>query len=741
MTELKLTMATDARTETPPAAHASDDLVARILRQMRAADAEQIEAGRREQAAESAQGKQITLGQALLRLGVITPEALASAEKAQLAQTPDSLDRVGVQVGVYKLLKKLGEGGMGTVFLAEDTASDNKTKVAVKVLFKRHSGNEEFLARFHREAKAASKLKHPNIVSTFAARETDVGIEGGIHYYVMEYCEGEPLENLLARGGALPWQKAVEIILQVARGLQYAHQLGFIHRDIKPANIYMTTDGVARIMDMGLSKNIGASGESYNTIDGQVLGTPHYIAPEQAQGRKDLDGRVDIYSLGATFYHMLTGQTPFEGDSPANVIIKHVTEAVPNPQRIRPEIPDAIVYLLQKMMGKDPTQRHRDCAALVAELEPISRGQLPVSRSAQAAMAAEEGRRRQAEEDARFLEKFRRWAKRAAIVVGVLVVFLIGRAMVRSFFGPSKRDLQNRETISALRQAGEASLKENDLKNALQHFNKIVALAETEDTGDATIRIEVEHARKERERLAAQLAEAEEQARQQKELEARKQDEAQKRLASEQQRKAEEEKKRTETEKAAEEQRKAEEARLAAEQQKTEETRLAAERAAEEKKRKEAEAAAAEKLKQEQARIEKERRKEQNKRRDALRAECVKPAETAVAELSQLERKLSNGATYLQFAEALRDSWANVQAFLNLEEMKTLRDEVNDAEAAKLRASVQAAGEHLFSCQGDWRAKREAGKEGDFDTQGWINKVYGAIEDAKTSLEKFKKMD
>ncbi|MCY3022436.1 MAG: protein kinase [Planctomycetota bacterium] len=715
----------------------ADDLFARIVRQMRAATAEQIETARKEQATLAQQGQALSLADVLLKQGAITPEARASVESAQLAQQASFQDQVGVQIVVYKLLKKLGEGGMGTVFLAEDTASKSKTKVAVKVLTKRHASNATFLARFHREAKAASKLKHPNIVGTFAARETDAGVEGGVHFYAMEYCEGETLEQLLKRDGFVPWQRAAEIVVEAARGLQYAHAQGFIHRDVKPGNIYLTTKGVPKIFDMGLSKNIVDAGQAAMTLEGQILGTPHYVAPEQAQGSKTLDGRADIYALGATFYHMLTGQPPFDAEAPAAIIIKHVTEPVPNPQRIRPDIPDSIYHVIQKMMGKDPTERYHDCAALLADLEPLSRGETVLSPSALAAQAAMADQKRQADEDARFLQKFIHYGKYACMGLGVLVVFFVGRSIVRSFFGPSQRDLQQRETVTALQDAGEASLKTQDWKKAYEQFDKIVALAESGESSDAVVREAAERAKLEKEKLAAKLAE-EERRKLDKEREARRAEEEQKQLAEEQKQKADEEKKRADEERRQAAVKQAEDARLAEEKRKTdEEARLAAERAAEEKKRKDEAALAEKKRKEEEARVERERRKELNKKRDALRAECLKPAETALAELSRLEKMLSDGTSYAQFAETLRDNWSRVQGFLDTAEMKELVDDVKDPEAADLRAHVKAAGERFFECQGAWREKRDQ----HFDLQPWLNKTYGELEDAKAAYEKFKKME
>jgi len=648
---------------------------------------------------------------------------------------------VNVSIDVYKLLKKLGGGAMGTVFLAEDTSSPSKTQVAVKVLYKQHLSSLEFLARFQREAKAVSKLKHPNIVSSFGARESAVGIEGGAHYYVMEYCDGEALERLIKRDGFVPWQKAVNIVLQVATGLQYAHQQGFIHRDIKPANIYLSSAGLVKILDMGLSKNILDSNQSFHTIDGSVLGTPYYVPPEQSQGLKNLDGRADIYSLGATFYHMLTGRPPFDGETPANIIIKHITEKVPNPQRLRPEIPDALYFIIQKMMAKDPPERYRDCAALLAELEPVSRGEMPLSPSAQAAQKVFEEQKLQAEEDARFLGRLFRFGKFAALALALLLICLVGRSVYQGLFGPSQRDLMNRETVSALRDAGEARLKSEDWRGAYEEFGKIVVLAESGGAGDAVVDSEARSAKEQRTKLAAKLAAAEEE-RRLKEFDEQTKPEAEQKKRGAEARKTEAEQKRPVEEQQQATAKKEEETNAAEAQRKAEESRLAAERAAEEKRRAEAAAQEAEKQRQEsRAAGERARRKELNKRRDALRTECRDLGKTALDELSRIEKKISEGITYPQFVELFRGGWEHVPSFLDNPELKTLREELKDPEAEALWKHIRAARDSLVKGQATWREKWEARKDQDFDKETWDRELYTAIEEAKAAYEKFKSME
>ncbi len=269
---------------------------------------------------------------------------------------------------------------MGAVYLAVDPATSKN--VAVKVLPRHFGSNPEFVKRFRREAETATKLKHPNIISASATGE-----DLGYHYYVMEFWEGETLDGLLKRERTLPVPRALGIILQAAQGLHLAHREGVIHRDIKPSNLFLTKDGTTKILDLGLSKVVDDPASSFKTVTGAVLGTPHYISPEQAQGEKDIDGRTDLYSLGATLYHLLTGQTPFDGTTVLEILSKHVNVQLPNPQDLREDIPDNVVQVLQRMMAKSPGDRYRDCGALIADLEQVIAGKTPKTQMIEEALS------------------------------------------------------------------------------------------------------------------------------------------------------------------------------------------------------------------------------------------------------------------------------------------------------------------------------------------------------------------
>lgn len=267
------------------------------------------------------------------------------------------------RIGRYELIQKIGEGGMGSVYKARDTSTGRI--VALKVLPPNLAQDKTFMGRFQREAIAVTRLEHPNIV-----RGLDVGSAGGAHYIAMEFIDGQDCDKILARRNRLPEKEAIRIALQVAKALQYAATKRLVHRDIKPANILVTQDGKAYLTDLGLAKSTSATAAKL-TQTGITMGTPHYISPEQAMGAPDLDIRSDIYSLGATLYHLVTGRVPFEGSSPAVIVAKHLTEELPNPKDIVPELSPGLVAVLEKMLAKDRNDRYQDPAQLVADLQNL----------------------------------------------------------------------------------------------------------------------------------------------------------------------------------------------------------------------------------------------------------------------------------------------------------------------------------------------------------------------------------
>jgi eukaryotic-like serine/threonine-protein kinase len=266
--------------------------------------------------------------------------------------------QIGQIFGKCTLKRMIGKGGMGTVYLAEHLFL--KRSIAIKILDRDMSNNPEEMARFESEAIAAAKLDHENIVTIH-----DVDEMQGRPFIVMEYVEGEDLEHLITRKGALPVLKAAKIVREVAAALDHAHQRGVVHRDIKPANILLRKDGRIKITDFGLAQPMGYVEKN---DDGSVTGTPHYASPEQIKGLS-ADGRSDIYSLGITFYAMLAGKRPFEGRSADSVVRKHLEKPRPSPRAHRPLLARPIEAIVKKMMAVRPEDRHADIRALMKDLD------------------------------------------------------------------------------------------------------------------------------------------------------------------------------------------------------------------------------------------------------------------------------------------------------------------------------------------------------------------------------------
>jgi serine/threonine-protein kinase len=268
-----------------------------------------------------------------------------------------------VLAGRYEIETLLGQGGMARVFRGTDRVLDRT--VAIKVLSPQFADDDQFVARFRREAQAAAGLNHPNIVGVY-----DTGDQGDVHFIVMEYVEGRTLRDVIRSDGPLLPERAAEIGGAVARALSSAHEAGLVHRDIKPGNIMLTREGEVKVMDFGIART--STGDTL-TQTAAVLGTASYLSPEQAQGLP-VDTRSDIYSLGCVLYEMLTGRAPFIGDSPVAIAYMHVKEDPVPPSRLNPDVPPTLDAVVLKAMAKNPANRYETAEELRADLERARRG-------------------------------------------------------------------------------------------------------------------------------------------------------------------------------------------------------------------------------------------------------------------------------------------------------------------------------------------------------------------------------
>jgi predicted Ser/Thr protein kinase len=269
-------------------------------------------------------------------------------------------------VGRCRLLRKLGEGGMGQVWLARHETLQKD--VAVKVLPENFAGNAEARERFLREARAAARLEHPNVIQVL-----DAGSANGQPFIVMQYVDGTDLERVLRKKGKLSVDDALSIGKKVALALAAAHKLGIVHRDIKPANVMITKQGRVMVGDFGLARPVDGGGTI--TTEGMIMGTPHFIAPEQARGEK-VDGRSDLYSLGATLYSLIGGRYPFSGNSPMSIAVKHATPTE-KPEALRKldaSVPAEVDQLVQKLMAKRPEDRFQTGDELAQAIDRVKHG-------------------------------------------------------------------------------------------------------------------------------------------------------------------------------------------------------------------------------------------------------------------------------------------------------------------------------------------------------------------------------
>src|SRR3954465_4344487 len=248
--------------------------------------------------------------------------------------------------GRYRIERKLGAGGMGAVYLAEDQGLGRR--VAIKILNDRHAADDSFIERFRREAKNAAGLSHPNIVSIY-----DRGEAEGTYYIAMEYLDGRSLKELIVGRGPAPIKTAIDYARQTLAAVGFAHRQGIVHRDIKPHNVIVNPEGRLKVTDFGIAR----SGASQMTEAGSIIGTAQYLSPEQARGAH-VDQRSDIYSVGVVLYEMLTGEVPFGGDTPVEIAMKHLSNVPSAPSDLNPTVPHDLDAIVLRALAKDPGGRY-----------------------------------------------------------------------------------------------------------------------------------------------------------------------------------------------------------------------------------------------------------------------------------------------------------------------------------------------------------------------------------------------
>lgn len=322
----------------------------------------------REQQKQSSDPNQRSLADLLVEHNFITVNQ-AKRIRGQLDERRSS------QLPGYQLMGLLGKGAMAKVYKARQISLDRI--VAVKVLPRKMSDNKEFVDRFYKEGKAAARLSHNNIVQAI-----DVGSSpDSYHYFVMEYVEGKTLYDIMqpppvGEGKSFSEAEALDITIQMADALAHAHERGLIHRDVKPKNILLTPQGVAKLTDLGLAR-ASDDKEAAESEAGKAYGTPYYISPEQIRGEVDIDYRADIYSLGATMYHLVTGRPPFDGDTPSAVMHKHLKQPLVPADHLNTALSAGIGEIIDVAMAKNRDERYRTTKDMLEDLRAVRSGQPP----------------------------------------------------------------------------------------------------------------------------------------------------------------------------------------------------------------------------------------------------------------------------------------------------------------------------------------------------------------------------
>ncbi len=345
-----------------------DSMIAKAMLEARLVTQDEVKACLKRQAEVARKGENVSLAEVMVQEGYCTRAQMGRVVKGTVLE--DSMTRSAQHIPGYHVKSKLGQGAMATVWRARQLSLDRE--VAIKILPKRLSENPEFVERFYKEGKAAARLNSPNIVQAI-----DVGEARGYHYFVMEFVEGKTVYDDLAKGKVYGEPEALDIVIQVSKALAHAHGKGLIHRDVKPKNIMITKDGVVKLADMGLARAKDDK-ETAAAEAGRAYGTPYYISPEQIRGELDIDFRADIYSLGATFYHMVTGRVPFDGASPSAVMHKHLKERLLPPDHINTSLSAGVAEIIEVMMAKNRSNRYTSTEDLLQDLQAVQAGQPPL---------------------------------------------------------------------------------------------------------------------------------------------------------------------------------------------------------------------------------------------------------------------------------------------------------------------------------------------------------------------------
>ncbi len=323
------------------------------------------------------------------------------------------------RIGKYQLIARIGQGGMGTVYKAKQANLDKI--VALKVMAPSLARQREFVERFIREAHASAKLNHPNVVLALDAGEAD-----GYYYFAMEFVDGENLRDVLDRDGKLPEKRALEIARAIAAALEHAHENNIVHRDIKPANIFLARDGTPKLGDLGLAKEIHT--DKSLTQAGIPVGTPYFISPEQARGEESVDGRADLYALGATLYRMVAGDVPYDGPTSAIVMTKHLNDPIPDPRKNTPSLSEACVAIIHHCMQKRREDRYRNARQLREDIEALLAGK-PLRHASKpqlrAAALADRMAERQAQAAALRRNLLIGGGAAAAIIIAIIVIITL----------------------------------------------------------------------------------------------------------------------------------------------------------------------------------------------------------------------------------------------------------------------------------------------------------------------------